>query len=74
MTPEHTEHPYESRLETLLSGISAKVDNVDTVVRHVYNAVNDLAGKTDDIFDAIEYHRDSPAYDPGMDFLAGMDD
>lgn len=74
MTSEHTNQPYESRLESMLSGITAKVDNVDTMVRHVYNAVSDIAGRTDEIFDAIEYHRDSPTYDPGMDFLDEIDE
>ena len=74
MTSENTKQPDEGTLEAMLACLAVQVDHVDTVLQHVYNTVNDIVGKTDDIYDAIAYHRDSPAYNPDMGFIDGLDE
>ena len=74
MTTDNTKQPEKNQLESMLSGITEMVAEVDSVLRGVYNTVTEIAEKAESIYDEIAYHRDSPPYIPNMGFLDGLDE
>ena len=46
----------------MLQGIQRNMTDISTVVREMSGSVNELIERTDAIYDAVTYHRDSPAY------------
>ena len=46
----------------MLQGIQRKVTDIGAAVREMSGSVTELIERTDAIYDAVTYHRDSPAY------------
>jgi len=61
-TPNNYQHENSGKLERLLQGIQRKMTDIGAVVREMSAGVTELIERTDAIYDAVTYHRDSPAY------------
>ena len=61
-TQDNYQHENIGKLERLLQGIQRKVTDIGAAVREMSDGVTELIEKTDAIYDAVTYHRDSPAY------------
>jgi len=61
-TPDNHQYENSGKLERLLQGIQRKVTDIGAVVREISGSVTELMERTDAIYDAVTYHRDSPAY------------
>ena len=46
----------------MLQGIQRKVTDIGAIVREMSDGVTELIERTDAIYDAVTYYRDSPAY------------
>lgn len=72
-THENSQDENNGKLERMLDGIQRKIMDMGSVVREISEGVTELMEKTDTIYDAVTYHRDSAAYGHD-DFLNEPDD
>ena len=64
MTPHNDKNKYTVRLERMLQGLQRKVTDIGAIVREMSDGVTELMERTDTLYDAVTYHRDSAAYGP----------
>ena len=62
MTPDNYQNENGGKLERMLQGIQRKVTEIGSVVRGMSEGVTELMERTDAIYDAVTYHRESVPY------------
>ena len=61
-THDNNQDENNGKFKRMLDGIQSGITDIGSVVREISEGVTELVERTDTIYDAVTYHRDSATY------------